>query len=699
MYKVSVGLEAEMAQFIGPMEAAVAITEKMDRSVDGLDRSINKLPADSARAAAAMKLLSGDVGTVKSSIDELGKGSGAMGLLDQRIRNTRNEIKRLTTDFEKGGDLSVFRELGKAHGDLGALTRIRKDLTNAIEGGSRDGAKTFAQLFQGGVINAFKDPRVLAAAGVLALAVGPVIGSAIGGAIIAAGALGAIALGVAGAAQVSPEQVGAAWHNQIRQIKDEWLDASVGFVKPTIEAIHTLGGAVRDIHISEILQKAATFVAPLAQGVAGFVTGITRGVQALVDNAGPVIEMLKSELPKLGDAVGMSLSMIAGGSGGAAKGLADILQFSGKLIVAVGVAIRLTEDLYTAFISIGDAIRTITDKIPFSNLMAEFLDPKQPKAFAVSLDGAAHGLDKTKDAAAGAAENLDHLNSTLHKTTVTTDSLAAAMVGKLFAATMGLQQANISFAESLLNIKDAADRNGKSLTANTHKAYDNQKAILASVSANMELYQAQISAGMSAEQAAANYDTNFEATMRAAKAAGFSKSQVAALTAQYKGVPKNVNTAIAMQGLTNAINGLADLIREINGIDRNITVTTHFRQDGSPSNLRGQSRAGGQGIGAQGAIRMDQGAAIVAPSNPGTFLFAEPQTGGEAFIPLRGIAQSRAMGLAQVVGNNYGFDVYSRPSDRGRGPAYSMPPMQRFEELFIWMWLRLDQQGAFAGRR
>jgi hypothetical protein len=38
-------------------------------------------------------------------------------------------------------------------------------------------------------------------------------------------------------------------------------------------------------------------------------------------------------------------------------------------------------------------------------------------------------------------------------------------------------------------------------------------------------------------------------------------------------------------------------------------------------------------------------------------LFGEPATGGEAYIPLRGISQSRAMGLAQTVGNNYGFGV------------------------------------------
>jgi hypothetical protein len=79
-------------------------------------------------------------------------------------------------------------------------------------------------------------------------------------------------------------------------------------------------------------------------------------------------------------------------------------------------------------------------------------------------------------------------------------------------------------------------------------------------------------------------------------------------------------------------------------------------------------------------------------------LVAEPETQGEAWIPLGGITRDKAMGLTQVVGNSYGFNVTPRPTAEyvPRHQTVVMPPVQRFEELFIWMWRRLDQQGAFA---
>jgi hypothetical protein len=43
--KVSVGLEADVAGFIGPVDAAAHATEKLDDHVNELDRSLDKIPA------------------------------------------------------------------------------------------------------------------------------------------------------------------------------------------------------------------------------------------------------------------------------------------------------------------------------------------------------------------------------------------------------------------------------------------------------------------------------------------------------------------------------------------------------------------------------------------------------------------------------------------------------------------------------
>lgn len=701
VYRVSVGLEADIGQFIPPMGSAIAVSERLDHVIEHLDRSINKLPIDSVRAAAAMQLLNGDVQKFGDNVLAIGNKSSAMQLVDQRIRSTRNEIRQLIADFEKTGDADIFKRLGGKQGDLNALTDIRARLSKAIKDAATDGMssmeKSLETSFSKGLVGAFTNPYVLGAVGVLAAAIGPLVLSAIGGAVIATGAAAVVGLGIAGAAKANPEAVGAAWHGVIERVKSEWLAGSQSFVKPTIEAIHTLGNAIGDLHIAQMLQKASTFVAPLAQGVAGFVSGIGQGLSALVDKAGPVIDMLKSALPQLGSDIGEALKLIAGGNKGAAEGLKDVLDFTGRVIIGIGGAIRLAEDFYSAIKNIGNAIRSITDINPLTKWLTDKISPRDVQAFAVSLDGAAHGLDKTKDSAQGAQENLAKLRAQLNSTAESADTLAAAMVKKIFTATMNLDQAVLSAHDSLNQLKDAFHQNGKAIDEFSVKGIANRRAVLSVVSANMELYQAQISAGMSAEDAAAAYDQNTASLERQLRKAGLTANQIQGLIGKYKNVPGKVNTIMAIQGLTEAINGLADLLRLINHIPSNktTTITTRFVTTGSRAGqmLSGQSRLGGQG--AQGAIRMADGGALVAPSNPGTFLFAEPQTGGEAFIPLRGITQSRAMGLAQVVGNNYGFDVRSRDGDQSTRTLV-MPPMQRFEELFIWMWRRLNQQGAFS---
>jgi hypothetical protein len=676
--KVSVGLEADVADFIAGMEAAQHELGKVDREVESLDRSLNKIPLDSAKAAAAMKLLKGNVTEVSESIDKVGDRSQALSLLDSRIRSTRTEVRKLGDEFVKTGDIDVFKKLGQSQGNLSALTAIRKKLASALEDGLKEGvqrggpaaASSFGDLFEGGMVNALKSPAIAAAAGVLALAIGPLIGSAVGGAIIAAGGAGVAALGVAGAFQADPERVGAAWQSEISRIEAEWVHASTAFVGPTTDAIHRLGNAIHDIGIKDLLGDAAGLVEPLSKGVAGFTTGLGRGLDALVSKAGPLIEVLKTELPEVGRSIELSLSMIAGGNKGAADGLRDILHVLEAVIVGFGGAIRFTEDLYHGIKSIGEAVRGVTDDLVVAKTLTDFFSPEPVKAYAVSLDGAAHGMDRFGDSAQDTAINMTELSNALTKGDLTLESLAATMVGKVFNALMGIDQATLSFAESLTRVRDSIKENGKSLDIHTAKGQANREAILGAVNANMQLYQAQISSGVSAEEASKKYDDNTAALERQLTKAGYTKQQIQDLIGKYKGIPGKVSTEIAMQGLTNAINGLADLYKKIYNIPDG-----HFNIYGAYIGPHIGSVGGKEGPGKylQGGIRHAAEGLLVPPRDPGTVLFGEPQTGGEAFIPLRGIPQSQAMGLAQVVGNSYGFDV--GPKWTG-GMGYGSPKVE-----------------------
>jgi hypothetical protein len=674
--KVSVGLEADVAAFIGPVLESARATEKLDDKVDELDRSLNKIPADALKAGAAMKLLSGDVKDIGTNFQAVGDKSTAMTVLDTRIKNTRAEVKKLSEEFVKTGDLDVFKRLNKSSGDLSILTDLRKKLSNSVETGLKDGVKsagpeaanTFAQLFQGGLIKALSNPYVAGAAAALAVGLGAFIGAAIGGAIIAAGAVGVVGAGVAGAAMQS-QQVVAAWNEAINSIQAKWMSASKSFIDPLVTGAHTFSQIFGSVHLDAMFAKASTFVGPLVEGASWFARNVIDGVDALVQKGGPVIEVLRQELPELGSALSDALSDIAGGNKGAADGLRDTLNLVEMVIRDVGVVVRTTEDIYHAFTTardgVGDFFHVLDEHVPVVFALADKVSNFWPNANTEKHITKLHEADEATRqltsstgglgmVALKSGEDFKTLSAQIGQTAQTAETLAAAMVNKIFSATMGLDQAVLGVAESLTRLTDSVEKNGRSIKINTKEGQANREAILASVSANMQLYQAQISAGVSAEDAAAAYDTNYAALVKTARQAGLSQQAIDGLIGKYKGIPKNVNTAIAMQGLTDAINSLADLIRLINHIplSKTIVVTTTYRTSGTPrmGNSRNQNELHG------GIIRAAEGL-IVPPRDPGTVLFGEPATGGEAYIPLQGISQTRAMSLAQTVGDSYGFQV------------------------------------------
>lgn len=669
MRKVSVSLDLDVGRFVPPARAAADAIDHVDDQVESLDRSLDKIPLDAAKAALALRTMGSDAARVGDGLHSIGDKSTALNILDARIKTSRAEVRKLSDEFVKVGDVDVFKRLGKADADLRALQGLRKQLAGALKDASQEGASTFASLIQGGLINALKNPYVAAATAGIAGALAFNMVAAIGGAVTGAAGLGAVGLGVAGAVAGNPKAFGDAWTFEVERISKTWQSASAGFAEPTLAAIHELGQAVMDINLDGILSKAATFVTPLTHGLSGFVRELSGGLEALVDAAGPVINVLREELPTVGKAIKMAFESIAGGSAGGAQALRDLLLVLGSAIVLTGEFIGSVERLYGWLHRMGDASRDLIHDLRESNAalsawlfipdkLSSVFDFRRPAAFAQVIDGVTVSLDGAAHGAARTAEDLKTLDSALGATAVTADSLAGKMVEKLFNATMGLDQATLGWHESLTRLAETLKENGRSLDINTEKGQANREAILASVTANMQLYQAQLTAGMKAVDAAANYDANTAALERQLRKAGLTQAQIDGLIGKYRGVPGNVDTNIALHGLTEAVNGLADLIRQINGIPRlHITeIKTVFTSSGT--RLSGSSRLGPDER-ALGGVRRAATGLIVAPSDPGT-LIGEPQTGGEALIPLRGISQLRAMSLAGVVGASYGFDVTPR---------------------------------------
>lgn len=666
--KASVALELKAGQFKAESRIVEERVRAVDREVDKLDRDITKIPPDAAKAAAAMKLLGGDIRGVSTQVGNIGDKSVALNLLDTRIKNSRAEVKKLAAEFEKTGDVEIFRRLGKSQGELAALTQIRKGLAKAMGDGGKDGASTFASFFQGGIIDAFKSlPPQLKAAVAEALVVSIIaaaapIGAAINGVMLAGIGLGGIGLGIAG--QFKNPAVQAAFGQLGKDLSGRLTAVTGGFAGPLVGAAKILDRSLTGTlsKLGGTFDDLAEHVEPLAQGIADMVEELAPGLADAFEAAGPILDQLGTKnLPELGQAFDRFFALMADGSDGASKGLDLIFLAVETLIVGVGGLIDGFSHLYNWFLAPGEKILDWWDR----------LDGKQT--------GVAHRLDTIGPAAEGAAEKVKTAAETMSEKFKDLDSDIGAIgtafshvgksvesefTNKILDQMFALDDATIGFQVALSKLDDAAQKNGTSLDILNEKtgkyndkALDNEKVLIAAAKANAQLYEQNLLSGDSADVAAEKYHKGADQLRAQAIAAGYNAKEVDKLIGKYGNVPERVQTILATLGLTEALNHLGEILIDFRNLN-NKDFKTKYHVDTFYTTHYG-SVGGKEGPGkyALGGIRHAAEGLLVPPSDPGTVLFGEPQTGGEAYIPLRGITQSRAMDLAQTVGNNYGFNV------------------------------------------
>lgn len=638
--KVSVGLSADVAEFIRNITGAKRSVDDLGDEVAQLDRELDKIPPDAAKASAALKLLDGSVADVGKHINDLGDKGTGLSVLDAKIKMTRAEVRKLTDEFIKTGDVDTFRKLGDSRGLLEALTKTRKQLATSVIGGIEDGAA-----------GAASSPQLRQAAIAIGGALAIPLAAALGGALAGGASFGVAGLGIAGAVLGDPERFGFAWARVLNDLRVEFINASASFVNPTYATLASIGPLVDSWHLDDTFRNASKYVEPLVQGVEGFATSTIRGVNALVEKGDPAVRALSEGAIRLGEAGEHALKSIADGAEGGALALHDMANATALVVEGFGKIVQGAENAYQfvrehpfyAALATGGLSVPISIWTAFDNQTS-------------SLTTTQYGLQKAAEAAGHAfnaqGEDLTLLTQKMSQATVSTDTLAASMVNKIFTATMNIDQGILGVAESLTHLQETFERSAKAtgkhsveLAINTKEGQANREAVFGAVTANMSLYQAQVAAGMSSEDAAKAYEENTRALEKQLRAAGLTQNEIDGLVGKYRGIPRQVNTMIAVDGLTKAINQLNETIRLVNGL-HDKTVTIYYRTRGQ--SLNAPLAAGGIRHAAEGMI--------VAPSDPGT-LIAEPQTGGEALIPLKGISQSRAMSLAQVVGDSYGFTV------------------------------------------
>ncbi|MFJ2863677.1 phage tail tape measure protein [Kitasatospora sp. NPDC087314] len=340
------------------------------------------------------------------------------------------------------------------------------------------------------------------------------------------------------------------------------------------------------------------------------------------------------------------------------------------------------------------------------------------KREAEATGSAADSTGKLGDSAKVTAKDLSDTRSEVEKLN---DSL-----NNLNGMNISAAKAAISMQSSLSDLKDKIKENGKSLDITTEKGRNVKSAFLDAAGAAQAHAEAVMKQTGSSEQAIIVLGQDIEALKGVMKQAGFTKEQIDSLTSAYAQLPAAKETKVTDPGAlqtirdlqevksrvedvppgksitvrapsqdairdlqsigytveqlpggkdvkitvpsSDAVNGSARIQQVINGIqDRTVNVNVRYNADYADRHIPvGWADGGITGYANGGVTAFADGAerhvAQIAPAGA-MRLWAEPETGGEAYIPLAQAKRDRSMRILGQVAGMFGQQLIpARPT-------------------------------------
>lgn len=274
-------------------------------------------------------------------------------------------------------------------------------------------------------------------------------------------------------------------------------------------------------------------------------------------------------------------------------------------------------------------------------------------------EGTGEAIGGLGDQAAGAAEDVEALK---------------AAFDRLFETQMDADRALIGYKQGLADLREQITSGTATLDVNTEAGRDNRSAVLDQIEAINELREANIDEGMALDDANEKYDKQLGKLEKVLIQAGFNEEAVRELIGAYRDIPDDVETEIEQPGMPRSIEDAERLRRHYHNLPPRVETRisapglsgvvdtvrlyaeTLARLPRSVSTQVTQSRPGVQERWGGVTYRAQSGllrANIFPPTAPARYAFAEPATGGEAFIPRRG-DRNRSLAILSEAAGWYG---------------------------------------------
>ena len=683
---VSVKLVLDAAGYKRDAEAAAVATDHLDNKVQATDKDLKKLPRDASEAAAAMKLLGVESGKTRVALEDgTGRLSTSLGVLDQKLAAARAEVRKLADEFNRTGDAGTLDKLFKADTAAKDLEKLAKRLTsdlatsvqNGISAGGKEGAKNASASLQGFLSTPAIGPVVTGAivAGVVAAL--PMIG----GALTGAGGLGLLGVGIA--AQFQSQQVKDAAGGLVGTLKSMFLDATASFRAPVEGALLDLMDFTRHLDLRSVFQPLAQFVGPLEKGLQGFLARLVGGLGALASNLKPVLDVLAVHLPQLGKRLEDFLIRISRHANENAAAFDTLLTVTEGVIKVLGVLIESFAILYKVVVNVALGIYIAMEKafgwVPFvGDQLRGTIDALSQMA--AEADGGAASLNTTSSAADGlnGAVGPNGLGKSVLGTTSALQQLDQATLQWKNDA-LDAKNASLGFTDALTNLQDQMKKNKAGFDETTPAGRQNVEALNALAVSAQGVADKTFAATGNSQAAAQAYKQARDQVLQLAIQGHATSSEIAALN----------------QALDDAVKirrGSIDIEVNLTGSGKAL-VTNQGTTILSGTGRKAQRWGGIYQHAEEGLLS----AGIYPATNPARYAFAEPGTGGEAFVPRFG-DYTRSMGILDQAARWYGGRVVAGGSALSAAPNVNVRVFIGNEEITGRVQVMIDKhdQGTAA---
>lgn len=702
---VKVNLLLEAARYIRGARDADKATEKLADSLDDVADTSDK--------------------TTKST-EKLGDGLGDLSdharRLDKDITKTKAGIRDLarqiaaTSDEAERADLA--KKLDLEH--LGLRKKIKlRDLIDFDDDGADQAARGFAARFGArlGPLMASMPLEGAAGAGTaIGLALAPTAGAALAAGVVGGAAGGGIIGGLMLAAR--NEEVKAAGASLGQTILRDLESRASGFVPVMLGNIQKIQSAWGELGPDlDRIFASSRLVDPLVNGAVSGAKKIVRGFADAIDQADPVVRSLSRSFDAIGGSVGDVFSKLADDADEGAMAIDDLTNAVTNFINATGavvhagavvkgwgneVDIAADKGRYWVenFVSSGERFKQFGWQL---DLTADGFKrgSAEAEAYKKATLGTAEVADFARlrqagmtdaqiagvDASGSYRSKLDEVNTALGRTgpavqpAIEGVRTLTELMDDWRDKSISVEEANIRLEEAIDDAADAAKRGAdKGIDPNTRAGRENRTALLGIASAARDASEKIYAQTGSQELASKATERGRKKFLEAADAMGVGKDAAKALADKLFGIPTKRETEVSVRDKATAkVGAIKSAIGSING--RTVIVTVKYETRGS---IKGEHIIG-QGTktfrwggitehAADGLLRDAQ--TFTAASGPARYAFAEPSTGGEAFIPKYGnLERSRSI-WAQVganwlgmrpaggttVVNNIGFSVNVPPT-------------------------------------